>query len=121
MASNGTLRMAQCVQNHLRQDRKNCIYIRIDIRNAFDEVDRQAAMDALQRAHPTLAAIHYACLHRPTIAVLQARHGVRTLLTTHAGILQGDPLSNLAFGLVLAQPLLQNAVAAAVRALGLRR
>ena len=107
MASNGTLRMAQRVQTHLRREHRDCIYIRTDIQNAFNEVDRQAALDALERAHPTLAAMHFAWLHQPTTAVMQANSGVRSLLTTHAGIPQGDPLSSLAFGLVLAQPLAQ--------------
>ena len=107
MASNGTLRMAQRVQTHLRREHRDCIYIRTDIQNAFNEVDRQAALDALERAHPTLAAMHFAWLHQPTTAVMQASSGVRSLLTTHAGIPQGDPISSLAFGLVLAQPLTQ--------------
>ena len=105
MSSNGTLRMAQKVQTHLQAGTSDAIYIRTDIRNALNEVDRQAALNALQRAHPTLGMVHHAWLHRRTTAVMQAQAGSRTLITTHAGIPQGDPISSLAFGLVLAEPL----------------
>ena len=105
MTSNGTLRMAQQVQRHLHQADSNAVYIRTDIRNAFNEVSRQAALDALGRAHPTLGAIHHSWLHRPTTAVMHAQEGTRHMLSTHAGIPQGDPISSLAFGLVLADPL----------------
>ena len=105
MSSNGTLRMAQKVQHHLHAGHADSIYIRTDIRNAFNEVDRQAALDALQRAHPTLGMVHHAWLHRPTTAVMQAQTGTRTLMVTHAGIPQGDPISSLTFGLVLAEHL----------------
>ena len=102
MSSNGTLRMARKVQAHLEEGGDEAIYIRIDIRNAFNEVDRRAALAALQKA---LGKVHHAWLRRPTTAVMQAPAGRRTLVTTHAGIPQGDPLSSLAFGLVLAEPL----------------
>ena len=105
MSSNGTLRMAQAVQQHLRQPSAKAVYIRTDIRNAFNEVSRQAALDALRNAHPTLGSLHHAWLHRPTVAITNASEGQRVLMTTHAGIPQGDPLSSLTFGMVLAPPL----------------
>ena len=81
------------------------MHIRTDIRNAFNEVDRQAALDALHRAHPTLGMVHHAWLHRPTTALIQATAGNRPMVATHAGKPQRDPISSLTFGLVLAEPL----------------
>ena len=121
MAANGTLRMAQQVQRHLHRADHDAIYIRTDIRNAFNEVNRQAALDALRRAHPTLGAVNHAWLHRPTTAVLQAQEGQRTMMTTHAGIPQGDPLSSLAFGLAPGRATSAPPGTATLHSCGLRR
>ena len=80
-------------------------YVRTDIANAFNQADRQATFDSLATAHPLLQAGQYAWLRHPTHAVLMARQGARRLLVTDVGIPQGDPLSSLAFALLLAKPL----------------
>ena len=94
MCPQGTVKMAQKIQQHLRQVAGEAVYIRTDIRNAFNEVSRQAALQALERAHLELAPLHHAWLHRPTTAILPATVGRRQTIVTH-----------LAFALVLADPL----------------
>ena len=105
MCPQGTIRMAQKIQHHLRRGAGDTVYIRTDIRNAFNEVSRQSALQALERAHPELGPLQHAWLHRPSTAVMPAIKGRRQTLLTHQGIPQGDPLSSLAFTLVLAEPL----------------
>ena len=95
MCPHGTVRMARLLQQHARSARHEAVYIRTDIRNAFNEVNRQAALQALDKAHPELAQLHYAWLHRPTTAIMPATTGCRQTLLTHAGIPQGDPLQQL--------------------------
>ena len=101
MCLRGTQQMAQKLRSHWQRADDDTVYIRTDIRN----VHRQAALVGLARAHPLLASLHHAWLHRPTTAVLNTPHGTRKTFCTHAGIPQGDPLSSLSFALVLAEPL----------------
>ena len=63
--------MAQAVQKHTRHPSADAIYIRADIRNAFNEISRQAAIDALRNAHPTLAGLHHT--KHPTLKKKGAR------------------------------------------------
>ena len=68
MCRNGALLMAQKVQQHLRLADRRTLYLRTDIRNAFNEVDRQATLEALQTSHPVLGLASHSWLHRPTTA-----------------------------------------------------
>ena len=77
--------------------------MRTDIANVFNQADRQATLDSLATAHPLLQASQFAWLRHPTQAVLTAPKGGRRIMTTDVGIPQGDPLSSLAFSLLLAK------------------
>ena len=100
---------ARLIATHLRRHQSESgippVYIRTDIHNAFNEVDRGQVLQSLETAHPLLAASQYPWLHRPSQAVMQAPEGTRRLLSTHQGIPQGDPLSSLTFAVTLAKPL----------------
>ena len=100
---------ARLIATHLRRHQSESgvapVYIRTDIHNAFNEVDRGQVLQSLETAHPLLAASQYPWLHRPSQAVMHAPEGTRRLLSTHQGIPQGDPLSSLTFAVTLARPL----------------
>ena len=100
---------ARLVAHHLRTQAAEpgppSLYIRTDISNAFNEVDRQHVLESLMTAHPLLSASQYAWLHRPTHAVMHSQAGSRRTLSTAQGIPQGDPLSSIAFAIALAKPL----------------
>ena len=91
---------------HLRapQHTPQC-FLRTDIYNAFNQASRQVTLDSLASAHPLLQASQYAWLRHPSHAFLPTCQGGRRHLTTDVGIPQGDPLSNLAFTLLLAASL----------------
>ena len=107
MQPDGATRMAKAIQAHLRNPDNHTVYLRTDIRNAFNEVNRAAALQALATAHPHLAGLQHAWLHRPTPALLRTTQGSRATHWTHEGIPQGDPISSLTFALVIAEPLCQ--------------
>ena len=105
MCPRGTQQMAQKLRDHWQHNEDETVYIRTDIRNAFNEVHRQAAIDDLARAHPLLASLHGGLITPPpTTAVLKSTPA-HEILCTNAGIPQGDPLSSLSFAHVLAEPL----------------
>ena len=104
MCPQGAVRMTQKVQLHLQGSDTDCVYIRTDIRNAFNEVHRQSAIDALHTAHPHLADLQHSWLHRPSVAVLQAQEGIRRTFLTRTGTHKVTPLSSLTLALVLAHP-----------------
>ena len=81
------------------------LFLRTDIHNAFNQADRQTTLDSLSSAHPLLQASQYSWLRNPSHAFMPAWRGGRRHLTTDLGIPQGDPLSSLAFTLLLAAPL----------------
>ena len=81
------------------------VFVRTDIHNAFNELQRPSVYEALSFASPLLAATQYAWLSRPSMAVLDHYQGNHQLLSTTTGIPQGDPLSSLAFAITLARPL----------------
>ena len=87
------------------QSRPDHVFVRTDIHNAFNELQRPSVYEALSFASPLLAATQYAWLSRPSIAVLDHYQGNHQLLSTTTGIPQGDPLSSLAFAIALARPL----------------
>ena len=105
MTRDGARLIATHLRKHQRHSEEDMIYIRTDIHNAFNEVDRQHVLNSLMEAHPLLGASQFSWLHRPSQAVMQAPKGTRRLLTTHQGIPQGDPLSSLTFAVALARPL----------------
>ena len=103
---------ARLIATHLRRHQKasptgmvTMVYLRTDIHNAFNEVDRQQVLQSLESAHPLLAASQFPWLHRPSQAVMHTTQGTRRTLSTHQGIPQGDPLSSLTFAVAMAQPL----------------
>ena len=106
MTRDGARLVATHLRNHSRQAGPR-VYIRTDIRNAFNEIDRQHVLDTLQRTHPVLGAAQFSWLHRPSHAVIHCQEGTRRMLSTHLGIPQGDPLSSLTFAAALA-PALQH-------------
>ena len=98
---------ARLIASHLRRHQETSskdVYLRTDIHNALNEVDRQKVLQALEAAHPLLAASQFSWLHRPSHAVMSTAQGTRRTLTTHQGIPQGDPLSSLTFGAGPAPP-----------------
>ena len=105
MCADGSRSIALALRHQRRHDGGDQIYLRTDRHNAFNQADRQATLDGLALAHPTLQASQFAWLRHPTHAFLPAWQGGRRELTTDIGIPQGDPLSSLAFSLLLASPL----------------
>ena len=79
--------------------------VRTDITNAFNDVSRLSALQALHDIDPQLAACQHSWLTRHTVAVTRAPGSARAILRTSRGIPQGDPLSSLTFTAVLARPL----------------
>ena len=100
---------ARCVASHLRAqtspDQQTRVFVRTDIRNAFNEIDRQHVLASLESANPLLAAFQLCWLHRPTTAFMHANEGTRRILHTNVGIPQGDPFSSLAFAVAMGPPL----------------
>ena len=100
---------ARCVANHLRTQTSPApqtqVFVRTDIRNAFNEIDRQHVLASLESANPLLAASQFCWLHRPTTAFMQANEGTRRILHTNVRIPQEDPLSSLAFAVAMGPPL----------------
>ena len=105
MRADGCRHIATALRNCRSPDASPRLFLRTDIQNAFNQADRQSTLDSLASAHPLLQASQYAWLRNPSHAFMQAGHGGRRHLTTDAGIPQGDPLSSLAFTLLLAAPL----------------
>ena len=103
MTPDGARGVACPLRDHCASDAQ--LYMRTDIANAFNQADRQATLSGLAKAHPLLEAGQYAWLRHPTQAVLTAPRGGRRAMTTDVGIPQGDPLSSLAFSLLIAGPL----------------
>ena len=105
MTKDGARLIASHLRHHQRATSAPTVYLRTDIQNAFNEIDRQQVLSSLEAAHPLLAASQFPWLHRPTQAIMQGDSGTRRVLSTHKGIPQGDPLSSLTFAVALAQPL----------------
>ena len=97
MTKDGARLIATHLRCHQQRTSQPTVYIRTDIRNAFNEMDRQQVLRSLEGAHPLLAASQFPWLHRPSQAVMHASSGPRRILSTHKGIPQGDPLSSLTF------------------------
>ena len=105
MRADGCRNIATTLQTCRSSGASPSLFLRTDIQNAFNQADRQATLDSLASAHPLLQASQYAWLRNPSHAFMQAGQGGRRHLATDAGIPQGDPLSSLAFTLLLAAPL----------------
>ena len=104
MTRDGARGIACTLRQHQTSDAPAQLYMRTDIANAFNQADRQATLSSLAKAHPLLEAGQYSWLRHPTQAVLTAPRGGRRVMTTDVGIPQGDPLSSLAFSLLVAGP-----------------
>ena len=65
MASNGTLRMAQRVQTHLRRERRDCIYIRTDIQK---RLQRSGPTGGPRRPGNELTPLWQPCISRGSIS-----------------------------------------------------
>ena len=104
MTPDGGARMAAATrwQSQAQQER---VFVRTDIQNAFNEIQRHSVYEALSYSSPLLAATQFAWLCRPSIAVLENPASVNGFLATTTGIPQRDPLSSLAFAVALARPI----------------
>ena len=105
MQADGCRSIALALRDSRAPGEADRFFLRTDIHNAFNQANRQATLDSLATAHPVLQASQYAWLRHPSHAFLPAWQGGRRHLTTDVGIPQGDPLSSLAFTLLLAAPL----------------
>ena len=105
MLPNGSTLMALKAQALVASQGSTLAVVRTDIANAFNDVSRTSALQALHDVDPQLAACQHTWLTRPTVAVTRATGGLRDTLRTCRGIPQGDPLSSLTFTAVLAKPL----------------
>ena len=105
MQADGCRNIALALRHSRSVAGEDQVFLRTDINNAFNQADRQATLDSLALAHPLLQASQYAWLRHPTHAFLPAWQGGRRQMCTDVGIPQGDPLSSLAFTILLAGPL----------------
>ena len=101
----GTCRFASAVKAAMQEADQGYTLLRTDISNAFGSVHRGHLSDLLHGIHPEVAAAFLPWLHRPTLGVVYDNHGNLHAIPAHRGIPQGDPLSSIAFCIVMARPL----------------
>ena len=93
MTPDGGARMAAATRWQA-QTHHHRVFVRTDIQNAFNEIGRHSVYEALPHASPVLAAMQFAWLSRPSVAVLDNPAATNDFL-----------VSSLAFAVALARPL----------------
>ena len=86
------------VERHARQADK--VLLKLDFKNAFNEVSRQAVLDTAQAQFPALARWVTWCYQAPASLYF----GRGTIIPSAAGVQQGDPFGPLLFAAAI-QPL----------------
>lgn len=88
------------VERHAQQ--ANQVLLKLDFKNAFNEVSRQAVLDRVHDQFPALARWTTWCYHKTSSLYF----GGTTVLPSAAGVQQGDPLGPLLFAVAI-QPLVE--------------
>eukprot|EP00971_Amphidinium_carterae_P218681 4340678-Amphidinium_carterae.1 len=96
----GISRFAQKVAD-LAVARPDLLFLQTDISNAFGMVHRESVQQALLQCDESLAACSRAWLSREAIGFVQLPGQQRQRITSARGLQQGDPLSALAFSVVM--------------------
>eukprot|EP00971_Amphidinium_carterae_P335939 6472043-Amphidinium_carterae.1 len=81
--------------------RPELLFLQTDISNAFGMVHRESVQQALLQCDESLAACSRAWLSREATGFVQVPGQQRQRITSARGLQQGDPLSALAFSIVM--------------------
>eukprot|EP00971_Amphidinium_carterae_P139637 2766372-Amphidinium_carterae.1 len=98
--SNGIATFAKRV-SHLAEASPDLLFIKSDIVNAFGTVHRAAVQDALSACIPSLSQCSRSWISREATGFIQPPHCERRRIVSVRGLQQGDPLSAMAFALVI--------------------
>eukprot|EP00971_Amphidinium_carterae_P342166 6481375-Amphidinium_carterae.1 len=85
----------------LAEARQEYLFLQTDISNAFGMVHRDAVQQSLGECSASLAACSRAWLSREATGYVQVPGQQRHRITSSRGLQQGDPLSALAFSIVM--------------------
>eukprot|EP00971_Amphidinium_carterae_P331524 6465148-Amphidinium_carterae.1 len=96
----GIARFAKKVAG-LAEARPDLLFLQTDISNAFGTVHRDSVQQALLECSESLAACSRSWLSREATGYVQLPGQQRQRITSARGLQQGDPLSALAFSIVM--------------------
>ena len=73
----------------------------VDARNGFNELGRKAMLWTVRQRWPNGATFAFNCYRHSSMLILRQKGGPCTMLLSHEGVTQGDPLSMILYGIAL--------------------